>query len=255
MVRMYSYRVRYDYGSAPNFGSNVLTLAICKPDIRLHASVGDLIVGIDKNRCVVYTMRVSQKVTFKQYDELAKVYWPEKIPDLTSPNPIRWVGDCIYDYCKGSDPILRHGPHDESERIKDLRGKYVLISNDFYYFGDRAIPLPESLPIDHPHPGYRSNKNAPYLLNFEMWLAELGLASNTVYGYPQHWMWPNFEISSEQNTQTKKCKSLNPSTSSKQIHKASKMPCVGFRMLNIDLRSPLHLQTGIMEVCSSRGTR
>ncbi len=87
-MRLFSYRIRYDAGSAPNPFWNSCTLAICKPCIRKAAEVGDWVVGTgstlarmgDISGKVVYTMRVSQKMTMQEYDEYTRSKLHQKIP-------------------------------------------------------------------------------------------------------------------------------------------------------------------------------
>ena len=47
-MKIYSYIVKRDYGFAPNPFYGYCTLATCKPVIRKHAEIGDIIVGIGK---------------------------------------------------------------------------------------------------------------------------------------------------------------------------------------------------------------
>ena len=69
-LRLFTYKVAYDKGSAPNPFYNVCTLAICKPRIRAYAKVGDIIVGVgckeDSHR-IVYCMVVDQVLTWDEY--------------------------------------------------------------------------------------------------------------------------------------------------------------------------------------------
>ncbi|MFG1463139.1 hypothetical protein V5F77_09555 [Xanthobacter sp. DSM 24535] len=44
-MNLWRYVITADNGSAPNFESPATTLAICKPRIRRHAQVGDLVVA------------------------------------------------------------------------------------------------------------------------------------------------------------------------------------------------------------------
>jgi hypothetical protein len=61
----------------------------------------------------------------------------------------------------------------------------VLISRDFYYFGSRAIPLPNNLlPICHQTQGHKSKANAPYFERFVSWLRGLNLSPGQLYGWP-----------------------------------------------------------------------
>jgi Nucleotide modification associated domain 2 len=84
---LFSYVVRDDAGSAPNPYWGVCTLVICKPRIRRAAQVGDWVVGTGSARSpignikerVVYVMRVTDKMTLREYDAWAQEYGPEKV--------------------------------------------------------------------------------------------------------------------------------------------------------------------------------
>ncbi len=71
-MRLYSYKVRYDIGFAPNPFHGVCTLATCKPRIRAGASVGDWVVGVGSASQgtlgrLVFGMQVEEKMTFDEY--------------------------------------------------------------------------------------------------------------------------------------------------------------------------------------------
>ncbi len=107
MINLYSYVVAHDTGFAPNPFGNYCTLACCKPDIRKAANVGDWVVGTgskknDESDKIIYAMKVTEK---KDWDQRNNIF---------------------------------HGTKDTN---CDLGGIYVLISNDFYYFGKKAIDL------------------------------------------------------------------------------------------------------------------
>jgi hypothetical protein len=69
----------------------------------------------------------------------------------------------------------------------DLSGRNVLLSHDFYYFGSRAIELPDFLlPICHQTQGHRSESNAPYFDRFVKWLRGLQLVPGQLYGWPDY---------------------------------------------------------------------
>ena len=55
------------------------------------------------------------------------------------------MGDCIYDYSNGQVPKLRPSVHQELNRKRDLSGTFVLLSEEFYYFGNKPVLLPEEL--------------------------------------------------------------------------------------------------------------
>lgn len=194
-MKLYTYCLRYDYGSAPNPYWGICTLVICKPVIRRTAEVGDWVVGFCSAsfenskypRHIVYAMQVTDKMMLKEYDAFCQQNYPGKIPIWGSRDYRRRVGDCIYDFSSGDDdPILRDGVHNEANRERDLNGYYALISNHFYYFGDKPRKLPLNLePIVHKTPGHKSNANADYVNEFIEWIKNIGLTPNTPRRKPQ----------------------------------------------------------------------
>ncbi|MEH2121709.1 hypothetical protein [Nostoc sp.] len=191
---LYSYCLRYDSGAAPNPFWELCTLAICKPDIRRVANIGDWVVGLGSTNspigniadCVVYAMQITDKMTLQEYDEYCRVHSPHKIPKSNSEIFEERVGDCIYDYSQGGQPVLRPGVHDISNQKGDLGGVNVLISQHFYYFGEKAVHLPASLtPIVHKTRKHKSIANEPYKDAFVTWIEKLGCTPNKVHGEPQ----------------------------------------------------------------------
>jgi len=195
MSRLFSYTIPIDDGSAPNPFKGMCSLAICKPGIRRVAKKDNWIVGLgsknapsgDLSRHLVYAMKVERVLSLKKYDEYAAEKWPDRIPNTNSPDLTERLGDCIYDFSKG-DPVQRASVHGSPNVTRDLSGENVLLSWDFYYFGNRAIPLPNRLfPICHQTQGHRSKANAEYLALFESWIRSLKLSTG------QHG-WPDFIV-------------------------------------------------------------
>jgi len=197
MPTLFTYCIPSDKGAAPNPFWGVCTLVICKPVIRRVAQVGDWIVGTgsvdspigNASGKVVYAMQVSQKMTIEEYDKYVKKHIPQKKPDWTNDDVRRRLGDAIYDFST-KPPEVRKSIHNESHRERDQRGDYALLSNHFYYFGDKPRKLPKELePIVKQGPGHRSKSNDPYLGDFMNWLEGLGLEPNKLYGKPQKQLW------------------------------------------------------------------
>lgn len=167
-------------------------MAICKPGIRRVAQEDDWVAGLgsknapsgDLSGRLVYAMRVEEVLSLKEYDEQASARWPHRIPNVRSADLSERLGDCIYDYSRGT-PFQRPSVHGPGNLKTDLSGQNVLISHDFYYFGHRATGLPDYLhPICHQTQGHRSDSNAPYLDQFVDWLRGLGLRAGEMYGWP-----------------------------------------------------------------------
>lgn len=130
-------------------------------------------------------MQVTEKLTLREYDEWTQVEKPKKVPDPSGKDWKCRLGDAVYDYSE-DPPAKRPGPHGEGERETDLSGKYALLSEHFYYFGDHPEPLPDHLlGIIKRGPGHRSHGNAPYVKPFVEWIESLGIEPNVPHGNPQ----------------------------------------------------------------------
>jgi len=194
VAKLYTYCIPFDDGAAPNPYWGLYTLVICKPVIRRTANIGDWIVGTGSANApisgikghVVYAMRVTDKMTMAHYDAYTVADLPTKVPVWTHRDVRRRLGDSIYDYST-QEPTQRcpsvHGPGNVD---KDLGGKYALLSEHFYYFGDKSVRLPDDLqPIVHQGEGHRVHLNAPYVEQFVSWIDNLGYKPNTLVGKPQ----------------------------------------------------------------------
>jgi hypothetical protein len=195
-MKLYSYCLRYDDGAAPNPFWNICTLVICKPIIRRTANVGDWIAGLgsaaspigDISDSIVYAMKVTAKMTMREYDGYCRLSLQRKIPQWLNRHDFRVrMGDCIYNYSEGDTPKMRRGVHDERNRERDLGGEFALLSSHFFYFGDKPKKLPEGLrPIIHDMQGHKSNANQPYIQEFITWIETF--KPNNLYGRPQLWL-------------------------------------------------------------------
>lgn len=192
MNRLFTYTIPHDDGAAPNPFNGLCTLAICKPRIRSAASVGDWVAGLgskdapsgDLSGKLVYAMKVKEKITLEQYDARCRAEWPSRIPETKSSNLQDRLGDCIYDYTSGQ-PKLRPSVHSQENMETDLSGVNVLIAEEFYYFGSKAIALPaELLDIRHPNQGHKSNCNNELVKPFVQWISGLGYKPGLMHGWP-----------------------------------------------------------------------
>jgi len=193
MVTLFSYRIPHDTGAAPNPFWGICTLVICKPAIRRVAKMGDWIVGTGSKNSpignidgkIVYLMQVTNKMTMQEYDTFTQKYLPEKVPDWSSSDPRRRLGDSIYDF-SFTPPRIRQGVHREEDRKRDMSGLNALLSEYFWYFGNNACELPDNLrKIIKQDSGHRSRSNEPYVEQLLEWLDGLGMEPNKLYGSPQ----------------------------------------------------------------------
>ena len=141
-MKLSAYIVKHDGGFAPNPFGRVCTLACCKPTIRRNAEPEDIVIGTGSvssglSGRLVYAMRVNEVLPFDEY----WVRYPSKRPSLDS--PVKMRGDNVWHSdASGNWHCAPGAIHDESNRNRDLRGRNVLISSDFFYFGRNAVAIP-----------------------------------------------------------------------------------------------------------------
>jgi len=156
--KLFSYKITHDSGFAPNPFGGLLTLATCKPKIREHKKIGDWIAGFTSIKLngdnigeerLIYLMKVTDKISFSEYWKNQK--YENRKPQPDNINNIRKRGDNIYEP-KVETPItysdykqLKNPNHTEKDKIKDLSGKFALISSNFYYFGSTPVTIPTDI--------------------------------------------------------------------------------------------------------------
>ena len=97
-MRINTYVVEHDLGFAPNPFFGFCTLACCKPIIRKHAVIGDIIVGTGAKRPnrqghVIYWMKVAKIISFDEY--WSQTRYAIKNPSMAG-SAIQRYGDNIY---------------------------------------------------------------------------------------------------------------------------------------------------------------
>jgi hypothetical protein len=196
-MKIYSYIVKSDTGLAPNPFWGRLTLNVCKPDIRRTASKNNWVIGTgsksvktkigditDYSGKLVYAMKVTDVMTMKEYDNYCTQELKKKIPFPDKKEWKRIVGDSIYDFSIGGVPRLRKVLHDEDDKETDLSGKNTLISNHFYYFGNKAETIPKQFSkLVKKEQGHLIVDDIILIEEFEKWLSHFEL--NKLYGDPQ----------------------------------------------------------------------
>ncbi len=162
-MKLYSYVMVSDTGFAPNPFDGFCTLACCKPNIRRTASVDDWIVGTGSNGTVgndklIYAMKVTEKTDFDIYYHDKRFH--NRLDNIYFKNKDNWI--------QKENPF-----HHEKDMDHDLSGKYVLISDDFFYFGKDAIEIPEKFwEIIKKGPGHKCNFSVILVNEFIEWLEE-----------------------------------------------------------------------------------
>lgn len=141
-MRVFTYVQVYDGGSAPNYEPPAVTLAVCKPRIRMAARPGDLVLAFSGRRLGVdphgvrWAGVVAEKLTFAEY--WADNRFAGKKPDVSaSPDNIyRPSADGLVQV-----PNVTHGP---DATKTDTDGQYVLVFGTSCRFGDTAPVMPQN---------------------------------------------------------------------------------------------------------------
>lgn len=190
-MRLYSYVVAVDSGFAPNPFWKILTLACCKPKIRLTAQPGDLVVGLERaahGNGVVYVAQVEEKLTFREYWH-GERFLPKR-PDMTASSIVKRCGDNIYEpIAPGNFRQLPSGhshglEENPANKTHDLNGRFVLASTIFSYFGVDGTPLPKrfsSLIVGRAH---RCHFPDELVAEFDTWRKSL---PRGVQNRPRRW--------------------------------------------------------------------
>lgn len=158
--QIFSYVVDHDYGFAPNPDDGLCSLARCKfgspekANLVEKARVGDWIVGtVGRNNAksgrkilvggLLYAMKVTEKITLEEY-----------VRRYPNRRDSQFQGDCDQEA---------------------LVGRFALLSNVYFYFGNKAISLDDlpqyaAHPIAKKGPGYRKDFDEDYVQQLETWL-------------------------------------------------------------------------------------
>ena len=159
---VYSYLVEHDLGLAPNPFGQYCTLAVCKPEIRKSnkLSLGDWVIGTGSKSLehttgrkltdkLIYAMKVTEKVTLEQYWDDSRFQYKKPIMNGTL---VTMFGDNFYHKNENGEWVQEDSAHCNLDGTchpehleKDTGGSNVLISEHFYYFGDKAPKIPDVL--------------------------------------------------------------------------------------------------------------
>jgi hypothetical protein len=132
VAKIFFYQLTNDGGGAPCVKRGLLSLAICKPIMRMRAEPGDVIFGftaksLDPANRLLYIAKVTEKARAGDYFRLRKY--------SNRPDCIYKMRDDRFEWKKGA---LFHGPDDLAHDLgspSSYPRAEVLLSNDFRYFG------------------------------------------------------------------------------------------------------------------------
>ena len=152
---IFSYKLDHDFGLAPNPFWGTMTLAVCKGQIRNNKNlhIGDWVVGTGSKKLkkldhLIYAMRVDEKITFDSYweDPRFEIKRPQmkgSLAQIYGDNFYHTVDDQIIQETSAHN--FDDGTPNPIHAKRDAKGKYVLLSNHFYYFGNNAPEIPIEL--------------------------------------------------------------------------------------------------------------
>ncbi len=140
-MRVHTYVIAVDAGSAPNYDPPFVTLAVCKPRIRRKAEIGEVVLafaGKDVNptepHTVVWAGVVSEKLSFADYWNDRR--FATKKPDK-SDHP-----DNFYRPVDGGLLWVQNDVHGPDATNHDTGGKFVLGFSPSWRFGAHGPLMP-----------------------------------------------------------------------------------------------------------------
>jgi hypothetical protein len=191
---LYSYVVTHDTGFAPNPFFGYCTLACCKPVIRRTAHLEDWVVGLspkaEGNR-VKYFMKVDE--ILPSFD----LYWRDRKFAKKKPrydaSVVSKCGDNIYEPQSSGEYRQLRSTHshrqtdveDLERKAMDLRGKRILISETYAYFGAQMPELPPSLDSLIVGRGHKCRFSDEVKVEFLRFVKSVGLGG--VRAVPRQW--------------------------------------------------------------------
>ncbi len=140
-MRVWSYVITTDHGSAPNYDGPAVTLTICKPRIRMRAQQGDLVLAFNGRtlasnpHSVRWAGIVSEVLPIEKYWDDRRFYG--KRPDRSE------TPDNIYRMTDGHLSQVPNSSHDQNSITIDIRGRNALIFSQAWHMGDDRPELPE----------------------------------------------------------------------------------------------------------------
>jgi hypothetical protein len=150
----FSYKIEHDYGLAPNPFGGFCTIAVCKPTIRANKNlhIGDWIFGTGSAKLknlnhLIFAMKVEEILLLENYWDDERFQYKKPV---VNGSLVQMYGDNFYHKKKSGKWVQENSAHSlEGGKVNkkhlevDTDGKNVLISKSFYYFGDKAITIPE----------------------------------------------------------------------------------------------------------------
>lgn len=145
MPSIFFYKLTCDDGGAPCVQHGLLTLAICKPRIRMRAQKGDIVLGFAANSLypdnrLIYVAELDEPIPNGEY--FVQQRWKRR-------------HDCIYEKMQGRFQLRKNARYHTApgNLIHDL-GEFpayskarVLVSRNYIYFGRSGTPAYKRSPL------------------------------------------------------------------------------------------------------------
>lgn len=139
-MRVWSYVITTDRGSAPNYDGPAVTLTICKPRIRMRAQPSDLVLAFNGRALASNPHSVRWAGIVSEVLPLER-YWDD--PRFRGKRPDRSdTPDNIYRMIDGTFLQVPNNSHGEGSIATDLRGMNALIFTRAWHMGDGRPELP-----------------------------------------------------------------------------------------------------------------
>lgn len=206
MLNLFTYVIEHDLGLAPNPFFGYCTLAVCKSDLRKNKvlKVGDWVIGTGSKSLekksgrkqigkLIYAMEVNEILPVEDYWD--DIRFQDKKPNIYG-SLVKMYGDNIYEKDTNGKWIqhlsahsLPNGEVNEDYLNDDIRGKRILISTNFYYFGDNSVEIPKELSgFIVKKQGYKyKDFDLKNIESFISWIKSLKISPG-VYGDPIDWI-------------------------------------------------------------------
>jgi len=196
--------IDHDWGLAPNPFGGYCTIAVCKPNLRRskNLQLGDWVIGTGaksletktKFPCfekLIFAMEICEITNMNDY--WLDIRFQYKKPNMNGTRSTMF-GDNFYyldENQKWGQIDCAHTNTDGRDNKKhfdrDIRGKNVLIAENFYYFGDTAPSIPTNLKgVCHTTQGFKIVRPQELSVAFITWLKTNYMKG--VHGLPINWL-------------------------------------------------------------------
>ena len=126
-TKIYFYKMILDNGGAPCVQDGLLSLAICKPQIRSTIDIDNFIIGFGSNvldNKLIYIAQITDKLLDGEYYKQEKYFYRD---------------DCLYSfdgqqYSRRENKKYHIGNNTPTDEGNDI----VLLSNNYRYFGNKS---------------------------------------------------------------------------------------------------------------------